>query len=197
MPQPFSLLCLMFGITALLPVHGQQKIEGTPRVKAENGLASDSYKALRQWSIIQADIGDHMAMTEKPRDVTDCRSGPAGWEKVFWLSRPGAANCTAIVVTLNKPILNPYAEFNYGPIPDLPDITKEQAQALWGTVGAKTLPDKNTYKLVSKDRNDFFLDVIFEHGLLKEYRVRSTELSSSPWTSTLIKRPTLPPMEGS
>jgi hypothetical protein len=162
----------------------------------KSGSELDSCTALRKWSIIQSDLGDDMVMTKKPRDVSNCRVGPPGWKEVFWLSRPGADNCTAIVVTLTEPILNPYAEFNYGPIPDLPDITKEQAQALWGEADERrTLPDKNTYKLVSKDKKDFFLDVVFEHGLLKEYRVRSSELSSSPWTSTFIKPPTLPPME--
>jgi len=66
----------------------------------KSGSELDSCTALRKWSIIQSDLGDDMVMTKKPRDVSNCRVGPPGWKEVFWLSRPGADNCTAIVVTL-------------------------------------------------------------------------------------------------
>lgn len=149
-----------------------------------------SLHALRVWSIGPSYVG----MRTKPRDPIGCRMGNIEWKNVSWLSRPGRSNCVAVCA---DGILNPVDEFDYGPIPDLPDITKEQAQALWGPSLKiqKTKSDERTYKLIDRNKQVFFLDVVFQNNRLAKYSVRNSESSFPSWINTMIQKPTLPPMD--
>lgn len=172
------LVALFSPILPLNALGGQ--LVGSPKI------STASLHSLRVWSIGQP----YMGMRTSPRDPIACGSH-SEWKNIIWLSRPGRSNCVAVLADEQ---LNPSGEFDYGPIPELPDITKEQAQALWGRTvkGPKAKSNERTYELIDRDKRIFFLDVAFQNDRLVKYRVRNSESHSPPWTSTMIPKPTLP-----
>src|SRR5579883_3330262 len=74
---------------------------------------------------------------------------------------------------------NPW-HFTYGSIPELRDLDQAQTDQLWGdeTAQSRSNDQLRTYKLVSSDRIEYFLDVVFEHTRFKKYRLRSAESGS-------------------
>lgn len=136
---------------------------------------------IRLFSITPPEIG----RVESHKDLFVCRNGPT-WEKLFMLTRPKESNAVAVVAVNpnGETVLNP-VDFSYGPIPALSSITMQQAHSLWAVESddsSRLSFNKPTYLLKSKTGEDFFLDLVFENDHLKKYRVRSTLLSSSPWS---------------
>lgn len=120
----------------------------------------------------------------KPRD-----SDEDGIDHFFMpLRNPGDFRSVAVIeVKSNKVIeLNPrrtlhpgkpwQTTFDYGPIPNLSDLTALECEKLWGP-SENIYPSVRTFKLKAfndQEDNDFFLDLSFEYGYLQKYRVRTS-----------------------
>lgn len=105
-------------------------------------------------------------------------------KKEIWVRNGN--RCVAIVrVELDdRVVLNPRGKgFDYGPIPDLRDMTKAQADKLWlAQYQQKETGDKVTYQLSSYGNDStVFLDFVFADEKIKEYRVRSQDIESPCW----------------
>lgn len=135
----------------------------------------------------------YIGMVTKPRDLIVCRLHRTSWEKIYWLHRLGESNCVAVVCLLRQAILNPQDEFDYGPIPDLEDITKKVARALWGAPSRCGERGAMRYDLVSREGEKFEVDAMFERGRLIKYRLNNDKIGKSDWSDVRTKHPTFPP----
>jgi hypothetical protein len=98
----------------------------------------------------------------------------------LFLTGPNSEKFVAVlqIYQATPPVLNPEG-FEYGPIPSLKNITKEDAEILWGN-GASSLPDETTYKLKANTQGNFFIDLLFKDNRLAKYRVRGERLRGQP-----------------
>lgn len=110
------------------------------------------------------------------------------------LYRLDSKNCVAVVrfdtsgAELNPEFINKELSLDYGSIPDLKNINKEQISKLWGAM----LSSKNEYKtyqfvarppFCKNKRSKYFIDVTFNEDRIKKYRVRSDEFEGAKWVS--------------
>ncbi len=97
------------------------------------------------------------------------------------------------VVQLNAEcasILNPVIsdEIDYGPIPEIKEITANEAETLWGphvsdSDGITTYQLALGYSSKAVTKNPYFIDVQFDGERLKKYRIRNQEISVSEWVT--------------
>lgn len=140
---------------------------------------------LRQWCILPNEIGNVVL----PQDTSDCAIIPKTVNrKLLFLLRPdedgsrGHLSAIAEVKSNGSVILNPDG-FNYGPIPDLKELTPEQADQLWARNPDKqSNSQKKTYKLLARNNQDVFLDLMFKNGRLQKYRIRGTVVKMERWS---------------
>ncbi len=102
---------------------------------------------------------------------------PTGYGYIL-LKRPGTNLFVAIIKKTPKTmLLNPIegSLWNYGEMPRLENMTKTQADCLWGQPTSKK-ENEFAYQLAPSFSNDlkssFFLDVVFENNRIKTYRIR-------------------------
>jgi hypothetical protein len=74
-----------------------------------------------------------------------------------------------------RPVLNPSGlKYEYGPIPPLDKLTPAQAEELWGDGTEKNpVGSTTTYKLVSRDKIPFEIELSFVNDRLQKYRVKA------------------------
>lgn len=115
-------------------------------------------------------------------------------KKLYFLNNPKNGNCVALVLVKSdgSVFLNPSKkelqsmEFNYGPIPNLPDFTANVADRLFGA-GENTSVTVKTYTLdVKGSDSSCYLDLQFSGNHLDKYRIRSPIIVSQDWIA--VKR---------
>jgi hypothetical protein len=174
MKRFFAILAL--GFLTVVP----SKAQDMPRQDQTQATKND----LRSYCILPEEVG----MVQTPRDMPDCAVKPKPADptckKELWLKRPGGKCCVAIVreQVNGMVILNPKG-FAYGPIPTLGDMTKAEADAVWGTDGQNSVDERVvSYQLASYGiPADVFIDVAFHNDKIQKYRIRSAEIASTDW----------------
>ncbi len=139
---------------------------------------------LRKWSILPKEVGN----VELQPDTSNCAIVPKAMSRnLLFLLRPEEDGCRGHLSAIAevKPngsvILNPDG-FNYGPIPDLKELTPDQADQLWSQKpNEETSQPKRTYKLLARNNETVFLDLKFRNGQLQKYRIRGALVKTERW----------------
>ena len=117
----------------------------------------------------------------------------------FYIRNPDDNRVVAIFdmsMKLNPRYSNTTVAYDYGPIPELHDLTKQQADSLWENSLFQDSHQSSTTKTYglcstlekSKSKNaDFLIDAVFKNNKLFKYRVRCKSLRTAiqPWKFTL------------
>ena len=110
---------------------------------------------------------------------THCYAGRSRHVSEFYLLAPlnEEKRFIAIVERTAAPeqkyLLNPPG-FNYGHLPALNKLKEDQANIIFGN----SIGKNNRYKLIAKDKETFVLDLFFEKGELKKYRIAQVDLKT-------------------
>ncbi len=150
-------------------------------------FANDSSnKNLMTWSIPEKSIPLEHPIYDKTRtelEETHCNSSvPA---RFLYLNQPNTGRKVAIIWfdQAGPAILNPPG-FEYGPIPPLKEMTVADMRQLWGN----ELKDKATTSnekvfLLKYNETEYQLEMQFENGQLKKYRVEGPGIRGGHWRS--------------
>jgi hypothetical protein len=133
--------------------------------------------AMKKWSIPFVKVAPAVAPKQNKLEVV-CTG--RRWPGVLYLTRPGEKNYVAVIQYEpgSPTLLNPNG-FDYGSIPPLKVITREQIESLWGlSESSRGLQNVQTYRLATSASDptgdlDVFLDICFEKNRPQKYRVRS------------------------
>jgi hypothetical protein len=148
--------------------------------------SSTSSTDLRAWSIPNVEATINKATTRTPsrsgEKICGLITGPA----FIPLSRKRGEGVVAILGTYSDEptTLNPRdwtkVNFEYGPIPELKDMTPSEADRLWNSSNTDApTGNERSYKLVSTNGAEYFLDLLFARGHLQKYKVRGPEVGSN------------------
>lgn len=135
----------------------------------------------------------------KPRVVgrSSRNSMPVDMNNVIWLRRIDEKPVVSVIqITQHQTIeLNPealesiekdfHAEIDYGPIPNICDMTEEQADRLWATTKfpAELKDTAKTYSLQTSLSETIKIEVKFLEGVVSQYRVLADTIEDSSWHS--------------
>lgn len=137
---------------------------------------------LRNWSILPGDI----FAKKVNRDGLNCITANYVPHNDIWAKRPDSKCCVALIRILDTgtAILNPEG-FAYGPIPNINEMTRQQADALWQSTAQPSNGDAVTYKLTtfSDKPEDVFIDVKFSNEKIDQFRLRAERIATPEWQS--------------
>lgn len=157
------------------------------------GLSYGLYQnvLLANWSISTEQIPTPI------REGGGCPLLPAAFLKerkfIVSLSREDDEKVVAIVegkkdgsAVLNPRMVFGNMRYNYGPIPEVFELTKNQADILFGK-SVKQSSDTYSYRLSTpfpkNEKKLVFLDLQFQNNKIQKFRIRSQSFQTTNWTT--------------